>query len=312
MKKDIKKQIEKILNTFPEECHDPLRDMIDNGAQLHSSDCKTILDILGTSLEQLMLRLLPLAKLYGIVPISNFHVGSVAKGISEAGQNDYSLYMGSNIEFPGQALDQSIHAEQAVVINAWQKGSIEIQLIAVSASPCGHCRQFLKELDNSDSINIISSTDKNKGYETRHLTDLLPFGFGPRDLKMLTGMMAKKTRRENFALKQKNDDPLVTEALNAANLSYAPYTGNLAGCAIQDSEEKIYIGRYAESAAFNPSMSPLQSAICSLNMEKIGNNPKVQRVVLVEKKTKGSQYHTSKQLLTSFAPNVNLEYFEVE
>lgn len=309
---DVNKHIHEVLNTFPKECHDPLRDMINNGGQLYSSDCKTILDILGTSLEQLMLRLLPLAKLYGVVPISNFQVGSVAKGISETDQNDYTLYMGANIEFPGQALNQSIHAEQAVVINTWQKGSIEIQCIAVSASPCGHCRQFLKELDNSDSINIISSTDNNKDYEKRHLTELLPFGFGPRDLKMHTGMMAKTRQQENLALKQKDDDPLVREALNAATLSYALYTGNFAGCAIQDSEEKIYIGRYAENAAFNPSMSPLQSAICSLNMDKIGNNPKVQRVVLVEKKTKGSQYHTTRQLLKSFAPHVNLEYFEVE
>lgn len=309
---DVNKHIQEVLNTFPAECHEPLHGMINHGGQLRSSDCKVILDKLGVSLEHLMLRLLPLAKLYGVVPISNFQVGSVAKGISETDQNNYALYMGANIEFPGLALNQSIHAEQAVVINAWQKGSIEVQWIAVSASPCGHCRQFLKELENGDSIIIISSTENNKGYETRYLTDLLPFGFGPQDLKMHKGMMAKTRKNESLALKQKNDDPLVREALNAASLSYAPYTGNFAGCAIQDREGKIYIGRYAENAAFNPSLSPLQAAICSLNMDNIGRNPMVRRVVLVEKKTKGSQYHTTRQLLKSFAPHMDLEYFEVE
>jgi len=309
---DMADQAGKVLDTFPKECCGLLRWMITNGGELSSSGCKGLLDVMEIELEQLMLRLLPLAKLYGIVPISNFPVGFVAKGITNVNENDYTLYLGANLEFPGQALNQSVHAEQAVVMNAWQKGVKQVQWIAVSASPCGHCRQFLKELEKSDSIMIITSANNNQSYELRTLPELLPDGFGPHDLNRETGMMAEIGQRQTLTLKLTNDDPLVKKALYAASQSYVPYTGNLAGCAIQDSEGEVYIGRCAENAAFNPSVSPLQAAICIMNMDKIGKNPVIQRVILVEKKTKSSQYHTTRQLLKSCVPHVNLEYFEIE
>ena len=56
------------------------------------------------------------------------------------------LYVGVNLEFPCLPLHNSVHAEQFLVVNALQHGELELVKLAVSAAPCGHCRQFLSEL----------------------------------------------------------------------------------------------------------------------------------------------------------------------
>jgi hypothetical protein len=45
-------------------------------------------------------------------------------------------------------------------------------------------------------------------------------------------------------------------------------------------------------------------------MDRHVKKNKIKRVVLVEKKTKSSQYHQTLQLLKSLAQDVTLEYFE--
>ena len=56
------------------------------------------------------------------------------------------LYVGVHLEFPCLPLHNSVHAEQFLVVNALQHGERELVKLAVSAAPCGHCRQFLSEL----------------------------------------------------------------------------------------------------------------------------------------------------------------------
>ena len=96
----------------------------------------------------------------------------------------------------------------------------------------------------------------------------------------------------------------------AAGKSYAPYTQAFAGCAIKTVAGKIYTGRYAENAAFNPSLSALHTAIISMNMAQPGLGSSIRRAVLVEKPTSISQRAACELLLQTVAPNVNLEYFE--
>ena len=48
------------------------------------------------------------------------------------------------------------------------------------------------------------------------------------------------------------------EALKQAKLSYAPYSGCPAGLAIVTEDGHVYGGAYLESAAYNPSLPPLQ------------------------------------------------------
>ena len=49
-------------------------------------------------------------------------------------------------------------------------------------------------------------------------------------------------------------------------MSYAPYSKSYAGVALRTASGGIYAGPYAENAAFNPSMSPLEVALSRLNL----------------------------------------------
>ncbi len=98
--------------------------------------------------EQLALELLPWAQGYARPQISNFPVGAIALGLSGA------LYAGANLEFLGESLSLSVHAEQAAVYNAWVHGETGVTLIASTAAPCGFCRQFLNELRTASELRV--------------------------------------------------------------------------------------------------------------------------------------------------------------
>lgn len=65
-----------------------------------------------------------------------------AVGLGASGR----LYVGVNLEFARLPINNSVHAEQFLVANALHHGEQAITKIAVSAAPCGHCRQFYSEL----------------------------------------------------------------------------------------------------------------------------------------------------------------------
>ena len=72
----------------------------------------------------------------------------------------------------------------------------------------------------------------------------------------------------------------------------------------------MYTGRYAENAAFNPSLSPLHTAITRLTMDNFESNINITRAVLVERPTSISQRAVCELLLQTVAPGVKLEYYE--
>jgi cytidine deaminase len=93
-------------------------------------------------------------------------------------------------------------------------------------------------------------------------------------------------------------DPLVQAALAAANASYAPYSSGYAGVALSTASGATYTGRYAENAAFNPSMSPLESA---LTMWSFGGNTNdaVKKAVLVEAPSLADQADVTAEVLAT-------------
>lgn len=307
---DLKEQFNNLLMTFPEPVRKYFRRIPAEGGKLDAQNCRNILEILGTNLEALMLRLLPVAKLYAVTSISQFPVGAVICAESSKKNQGYDLYLGANIEFSGIALNQSVHAEQAAVVNAWHNGMDAIRSIATSAAPCGHCRQFLKELQNENELSIITATGNSHEYRLSTLMDLLPEAFGPKDLNVKANPMTTSHERRSFKLISDTDDPLILKALDAAEKSYAPYSKNFAGCAVQLNDQNTYAGRYLENAAFNPSVSPLQSAIINMTMSDINMNYNIERAVLVEKPTKCIQKGVTELVLKSVAPSLTLEYFE--
>ena len=233
------------------------------------------------NIEQLLTDLVPLAQSYSVSPISNFKVGAVALAKSGA------IYLGANMEFFDQALNQSIHAEQAVISNAWHHDETQLTKIAVSASPCGHCRQFMNELVDAGALEILLPQQSPVT-----LASLLPLSFGPTDLGVNQNLMASD--KNNIA--NTNADELIIQASNGAQLSYSPYSKSPSGIALATKSAK-YVGRYAENCAYNPSLSPLQSALIALHLANDKISDITQAVLGELKSAPVSQFSTSYSLL---------------
>lgn len=238
---------------------------------------------LGVTVEQLAQKLVPVAQLYAVTPISHYDVGAVGVGVSG------SLYLGANLEVAGQALSFTVHAEQAAVANAWMSGEKRLRALAISAAPCGYCRQFLYELVGASKLAIKLKTG------SQLLTDYLPNAFGPRSLKQKGGLMQVQNNRLKVA---RSLDAVGAAALAAANASYSPYTKTFAGVALKTNGGVICTGRYAENAAYNPSLSPLQAALSQLVLhgQTFGS---ITKAVLVEASGPASQIDATKAVLRS-------------
>lgn len=199
---------------------------------------------------ELRVSLLPVAAAYSYSPISNFHVGAIVRGLSG------TIYFGANVEFLGAQLGQTIHAEQCAISHAWMKGEKGILDVTVNYSPCGHCRQFMRELTTAKDLKVQLPERDEKS-----LDEYLPDSFGPEDLGIKIGLMGD----DNHG-KLVDGDMLVSTALQALNMSHAPYSGNLSGVALKLTNGRIFQGSYAENAAFNPSLPPLQVALIQVLM----------------------------------------------
>lgn len=216
-------------------------------------------------LQRQLADLLPQAAAFAKPPVSNFRVGAVARGSSG------KLYFGTNVEFAGEALSFTVHAEQSAIVSAWMAGETSVDVVATSAAPCGFCRQFLNELVSARELMIVMP-----GQMTA-LSALLPSSFGPRDLGVDGGLL----QPEDHRLMIDAGDELANAALAAANMSYAPYSKQYAGVAIRTAGGAMVTGAYAENAAFNPSLSPLQAALSQLNLAGLAWTD-IAEVVLVQ------------------------------
>jgi cytidine deaminase len=77
---------------------------------------------------------------------------------------------------------------------------------------------------------------------------------------------------------------------------------------VELADGKIYAGRHAENAAYNPSLSPLQSALTFMKMARPSVTPEITRCVLVEVPTLASQFSATEASLAACAAGVALEY----
>ena len=212
--------------------------------------------------------LLPLAAACSVAPISKFYVGAVARGVSG------NLYFGANMEFRGASMQQTVHAEQSAVTHAWMRGEKRLESITVNYTPCGHCRQFMNELNSGTDLQIHLP---DRAVAT--LGHYLPYSFGPRDLDITTLLMDDIDH--GYSLDDTSE--LAQQALIACNQSHAPYSQSHSGIALETLKGQIFTGRYAENAAFNPSLPPLQAALIVLNLS--GEDcTRIKRAVLVERR----------------------------
>jgi cytidine deaminase len=201
--------------------------------------------------------LLKLATCFSVAPISGFYVGAIAVGKSG------KLYLGANMEFQGVPLSASLHAEQSAILNAWMHEEREVVALHVSETPCGHCRQFMRELSNPSNLKIHC-----KG-QTFRIEDLLPGAFGENRKKGHGLLDSTATYFSHDKIRPKTQAQL---AINAAQLSYTPYSHAPEGFVAQCLDGHSFSGRAAESIAFNPSVS---GVVVALNLRNLSSRRSV-------------------------------------
>lgn len=241
--------------------------------------------------KELALILLPVSASYANPTISHFCVGAIVMG--ESG----NLYFGANQEFCSTNIQQTIHAEQSAITHAWMRNESKLIDVTVNYTPCGHCRQFMNELNNAEELKIHLPHRSNT-----LLREYLPDSFGPKDLNISYRLFDQQDNKLSYETK----DELVLAALRAANQSYAPYSKSYSGIAIQLQNLQIFTGSYAENAAFNPTLPALQVAINHVLLS--GNEVEnIQRVVMVEQPLTLSYRKMAEELLR-YLGEIELEY----
>ncbi|XP_057468066.1 cytidine deaminase 1-like [Actinidia eriantha] len=292
-----------------------------SGFVIEASEAESMARKSGLSLVQLLPTLVGPAQTLARPPISNYHVGAAGLG------SDGRIFLGVNLEFSGVPLHHSVHAEQFLVTNLTAAGVPRLLAFAVSSAPCGHCRQFLQELRNASylQICITDQQDTKPNSNFIPLSSILPNPFGPFDLldnetplllerhhNGLSLLSVSNTKipngitnlcNGNCRLLEKNEFELEIAALEAANNSHAPYSGCPSGVALRDSEGRIYKGSYMESAAYNPSLGPVQAALVAFVASGGGGYEGIVGGVLVEREGAAvRQEDTARLLLKMISP----------
>ena len=117
-------------------------------------------------------------------PYSNFKVGAAL--LTFEGE----IILGSNIE--SAAYSPTICAERTAFSRAVADGHKNFKAIAVVGAsegealgfcyPCGVCRQVMMEFCSYEKFLVIVATSP-ENYKIHTLEELLPYGFGPDDLR---------------------------------------------------------------------------------------------------------------------------------
>lgn len=122
-------------------------------------------------------------------PYSNFHVGAALL------LDDDEIVTGSNFE--NASYGMTLCAETVAIAKANSDGQLRrIVALAVAGgsagqiaesidpiTPCGRCRQIIKEVADLCELDIPVHCAKAGGHVTYLLSELLPHGFGPDSLK---------------------------------------------------------------------------------------------------------------------------------
>jgi len=235
-------------------------------AELSAEQVSSLQKATGLDEDALAFALLPLAAACARADLSKFNVGAIARGVSG------TWYFGGNMEFLGATMQQTVHAEQSAISHAWLRGEKALQAITVNYTPCGHCRQFMNELNSGLSLRI-----NLPGRQPHTLQDYLPDAFGPKDLDIKTLLMDEQDH--GYPLE---GDALAQAAIKAANKSHTPYSKSPSGVALELRDGSIFSGSYAENAAFNPTLPPLQGALNLLSLNGY-DYPDIQRAILAER-----------------------------
>jgi cytidine deaminase len=128
--------------------------------------------------DQELIALAGQARQHAYAPYSNFPVGAALLGRS--GQ----VFTGCNVE--NAAYPLTTCAERTAVTKAISNGESSFEAIAVvtatGATPCGACRQILREFGGPDGDLRVIVADLEGNHRTYTIDELLPAGFTPDQL----------------------------------------------------------------------------------------------------------------------------------
>lgn len=116
-------------------------------------------------------------------PYSDYRVGAAL--LSDAGK----VFTGCNVE--NAAFSPGICAERTAFVKAVSEGEHRFRAIAIVGgpgtgdlqftAPCGLCRQVMMEFCDPKTFEIVLGTGIDE-YQAYTLEELLPLGFGPKNL----------------------------------------------------------------------------------------------------------------------------------
>ena len=112
------------------------------------------------------------------VPYSKFPVAALLI------ENNGKKHKGVNVENASFGL--TLCAERNAITTAVTENMKKIKVLVVTGktpepiSPCGACRQVIREFSENDTVIILANKDKK--YKITSLEELLPYSFGPEDL----------------------------------------------------------------------------------------------------------------------------------
>ena len=106
-------------------------------------------------------------------PYSHFHVGAAV--LAESGR----IYGGANVE--NASYGATVCAERSAVFAAVNAGERKLAAIAVTETPCGVCRQVMREFCDPKAFRVIVAKSAND-FRVFTLDELLPESFGPEHL----------------------------------------------------------------------------------------------------------------------------------
>ncbi len=243
----------------------PYLDAPDFPAMFTAEQAAAIRTGCGLDDDALAFALLPLAAACSLTPISHFHVGAIARGQSG------NLYFGANMEFSGAPLQQTVHAEQCAVTHAWLRGEPALASVTVNYTPCGHCRQFMNELNSGGELQIR-----------------LPGRARPR-WRTICRTLRPERSGYRFAADGQGRSRPPAGAGRCAGAGGAG-GGQSEPCSVQQRPQRRSAGNagrqplrrpLCRNAAFNPSLPPLQAALILLNLSG-GDCLNIRRAVLAE------------------------------
>lgn len=118
---------------------------------------------------------------HAYAPYSKYHVGACAQA------EDGSMFVGCNVENASYGLTNC--AERSAIFSLISAGKKRIKAIAIVGSgaelctPCGACRQVIREFITPDAPIYLGDAKTKKVIEVTNIAKLLPLSFGPNHLE---------------------------------------------------------------------------------------------------------------------------------